>query len=147
MFNKQEVTYRFLSHPEVSITDKQMIRMKNNLDKFSIEAECPIRNVIDRISHKWSLLVLLLLDEVETLRFNEIHKTIGSISQKMLTVTLKSLEADGFVTRTMFPQIPPRVEYKLTERAKDVLPHIHNLVKWSKDNMHAIEESRSNYRN
>lgn len=119
--------------------------MKNKLDKFSIEAECPVRNVLDRISHKWSLLVLLLLDEVESLRFNEIHKTIGSISQKMLTVTLKSLEADGFVTRTMFPQIPPRVEYKLTERAKGMLPHIHNLVKWSEENMAAIEESRSSY--
>ena len=122
-----------------------MIKMNKKSDKFSCEAECPIRNVIDRISHKWSLLVLLLLDEVESLRFNEIHKTIGSISQKMLTVTLKSLEADGFVTRTMFPQIPPRVEYKLTERAKGMLPHIHNLVKWSEENMAAIEESRSKY--
>ncbi len=119
--------------------------MENHLNKFSIEAQCPVRNVLDRIGDKWSLLVLLVLDEVETMRFNEIHKTIGSISQKMLTVTLKSLEADGLVTRTMYPQIPPRVEYNLTQRAKGMLPHIHNLVKWSEENMADIENSRSNY--
>lgn len=121
--------------------------MKTTEEKKMDETKCPIRNVLDRISHKWSLLVLLVLDEVESLRFNEIHKAIGGISQKMLTVTLKSLEADGFVTRTMFAQIPPRVEYKLTERARGLLPHIRSLEKWAENNMEAIEESRAKYGN
>lgn len=69
------------------------------------------------------------------------------VFRKKMTVTLKSLEADGFVTRTMFPQIPPRVEYKLTDGARGMLPHIHSLVQWSEENMEAIEESRSKYGN
>lgn len=103
---------------------------------------CPVRNVIDRIGDKWSMLVLLLLEEAEVLRFSEIQKLIETISQKMLTVTLKALESDGLVQRTVYPQIPPRVEYQLTERGKSLMPHLHSLVQWAAANMHDIRESR-----
>lgn len=118
---------------------------EKNLNKFSNIEDCPIRNVIDRIGDKWSVLVLLVLEEEKVLRFNEIHKTIASISQKMLAVTLKTLESDGLVNRTVYPQIPPKVEYQLTERGKSLLPHLHGLVLWAKGNMEAIQTSRSEF--
>ncbi|WP_339923910.1 helix-turn-helix domain-containing protein [uncultured Cyclobacterium sp.] len=106
---------------------------------------CPVRNVIDRIGDKWSVLIILLLEEEQVLRFNEIHKSIGTISQKMLTVTLKSLESDGLVKRTVFPQIPPKVEYELTPRGKSLLPHLFALTEWANNNMSDIKVSREQY--
>jgi DNA-binding HxlR family transcriptional regulator len=120
---------------------------ENNLNKFSNIENCPVRNVIDRIGDKWSILILLVLEEGEILRFNEIHSSIQSISQKMLAVTLKTLEADGLVKRTVYPQIPPKVEYMLTLRGKSLLPHIHGLVQWAAENLNEIKFSRENYMN
>jgi DNA-binding HxlR family transcriptional regulator len=89
--------------------------------------------------------VLLLLEEEKVLRFNEIHKYIKTISQKMLTVTLKSLEQDGLVKRTVYPQIPPKVEYQLTSRGESLIPHLHKLVEWASENMMDIKSTRENY--
>ncbi len=111
-------------------------------EKFADAAGCPVRNVLDRFGDKWSILVLLILDEYGTLRFNELHRTIGEISQKMLTVTVRSLEADGLVDRRMYAEIPPRVEYQLTPRGKGLMPHIHGLVTWAHTNLPAIRRSR-----
>jgi len=115
------------------------------MKKYNNVEDCPVRNVIDRIGDKWSMLVLLVLEEAEVMRFSDIHKTIETISQKMLTVTLKALEADGLVSRTVYPQIPPRVEYQLTERGKSLLPHLHSLVGWAVENIDDIKESRKSY--
>ena len=115
---------------------------KNILKKYGEAEHCPVRNVIDRIGDKWSVLVLMVLEEANVLRFNEIWGSIQTISQKMLTVTLKTLEADGLVKRTVYPQIPPKVEYELTARGKTLLPHLHGLVSWAKENMGEIKESR-----
>jgi len=115
------------------------------MKKYSNVENCPVRNVIDRIGDKWSMLVLLVLEEGKVMRFSEIHKTIETISQKMLTVTLKALEADGLVQRTVYPQIPPKVEYELTERGKSLLPHLHSLVNWANEHIGEIKESRRLY--
>jgi len=115
---------------------------ENILEKYGDADNCPIRNILARIGDKWSMLVLMLLEEKKILRFNEIHKNIGTISQKMLTVTLKSLENDGLVIRNVYPQIPPKVEYGLTERGKTLIPHLHKLVMWAKNNMNEIQDSR-----
>ena len=113
--------------------------LKNDLDIKN----CPVRKVLDRFGDKWSLLVLLILGKKETLRFNEIYREIGpDISQKMLTVTLRTLEADGFLVRTIYPEIPPRVEYTITDLGKSLVPLIDNLEKWAKVNMSAIEKSK-----
>ncbi len=117
--------------------------LKDELDIHN----CPVRKVLDRFGDKWSLLVLLILGKKETLRFNEINKEIGpDISQKMLTVTLRTLEADGFLKRTIYPEVPPRVEYTITNLGKSLVPLIDNLEKWAKQNMEEIEKSRLNYK-
>ena len=120
---------------------------KDFLKKYGEAAHCPVRNVIDRIGDKWSVLVLMVLEEGNVLRFNEIWGSIQTISQKMLAVTLKTLEADGLVKRTVYPQIPPKVEYQLTERGRSLLPHLHGLVLWAKENMMEIKESRELFGN
>jgi DNA-binding HxlR family transcriptional regulator len=109
-----------------------------------IEA-CPIRDIISRLGDKWSLLVLATLDVNGTMRFNDIYKSIGDISQRMLTVTLRSLESDGLISRKIYPEVPPRVEYTLTKSGEDLMPYLNNLVDWAMKNMENIKESREQY--
>lgn len=116
------------------------------MKEYSKVENCPVRNILNRFGDKWSILILLVLGDVENMRFNKINKTISDISQKMLTVTLRSLEADGLVKRTIFPEIPPRVEYEITERGKSLLIHIKELTNWAKENMEDISESRVKFK-
>ena len=104
--------------------------------------DCPIRNILARISDKWSILVLFTLNQSALMRFNALQKNIPDISQKMLTVTLRTLEEDGFVKRQVYAEVPPRVEYSLTDRAISLLPHINSLIVWAKENMDAILTDR-----
>ena len=105
--------------------------------------ECPVRNIISRIGDKWSVLVLLTLDDIrQPMRFKDIEASIPDISQKMLAKSLRDLEADGLVLRRPYAEVPPRVEYELTDRACSLLPHIHNLVSWALDNLSDIVKDR-----
>ena len=110
----------------------------------SLFPDCPIRNILARISDKWSLLVIYTLHNAgkASMRFKELQRAVPDISQKMLTVTLRTLAEDGLVTRTVFPEVPPRVEYALTVRAQSLLPHIDALIGWAKENMEAILQDR-----
>ena len=132
---------------KVSFGENQRNMDEEILKKYSNVDECPIRNVLDRIGNKWTLLVLLVLEEQNVLRFNELHSYIATISQKMLSVTLKGLEADGLIKRTIYPQVPPKVEYELTALGESLIPHLNTLVVWAKDNMKTIEASRLEYKN
>ena len=116
-------------------------KIKKNIKEYGYES-CPIRNILDRFGDKWSILVLLALDDAEVMRFNQLNTALKDISQKMLTVTLRTLESDGLVKRKIYPEIPPRVEYMLTSMGKSLLPHIHSLVHWAHQNMSDIMESR-----
>ena len=93
---------------------------------------CPIRNVISRFGDKWSMLVLFLLHNSETgiLRFNEIRRLMTDCSQKMLSQTLKNLEQSHLVHREVYPEVPPRVEYSLTDTGKSLMPAIMALIEW-----------------
>jgi len=119
--------------------------IKENLKKFEMIDDCPVRNILDRVGDKWSILVITILGESGTLRFNELNAVIGTISQKMLTVTLKTLEADGLISRQIYPQVPPRVEYSLTPLGESLLPAMSLLVDWALKNMPAIKASRAEY--
>ena len=107
--------------------------------------DCPIRNVLARISDKWSLLVIYTLQSHDGVpqRFSELRRAIPDISQKMLTSTLRTLEVDGYVSRKVYAQVPPRVEYALTPRAKSLIPIVDNLITWAGENMAAILTDRA----
>lgn len=119
--------------------------MKEKTEIFSDTQKCPVRNVLDRFGDKWSILIIVILGKHGVLRFNELNNTIGDISQKMLTVSLRTLEADGLVNRTIYPEIPPRVEYELTEMGKSLLPHIDRLAEWAETHMETIAKNRKKY--
>ncbi len=107
--------------------------------------DCPIRNVLVRITDKWSMLVIYTLQSRNgrAMRFSELRKSIPDISQKMLTSTLRSLEADGYVSRKAYAEVPPRVEYALTPRSESLIPIIDSLMNWAIDNMAAIITDRT----
>ena len=112
--------------------------MKN----FHPTGNCPVRDVISRLGDKWSMLVLITLNANGTMRFSDIHKTIEDISQRMLTVTLRTLESDGLIERKIYAEVPPRVEYYLTDTGETLIPHIEGLVGWALENMDTILEHR-----
>lgn len=105
---------------------------------------CPVRNILARLCDKWALLVIYILDrsDKDSMRFTELKQKMPDISQRMLSMTLRTLEEDGYVTRTIFSEIPPRVEYSLTERAKSLKPILDSLLQWSVDNMNDIMSDR-----
>ena len=105
---------------------------------------CPIRNVLSRICDKWSILVIFTLEQFPVMRFSELRRMIPDISQKMLTVTLRTLEEDGLVSRKVYAQVPPKVEYSLTSRGKSLLPHLNGLIQWAKEQMDDILQNRRN---
>lgn len=115
---------------------------ERKLKNFIPEGNCPVRDVFARLGDKWSTLVLVTLKSNGTLRFSEIQRTIGDISQRMLTVTLRSLEADGLLGRTVYAEVPPRVEYFLTERGESLFPHLMAIVNWASTNMDDIIRDR-----
>lgn len=96
-------------------------------------SRCPIRNVVGHFGDKWSLLVLYTLHTGGQLRFNEIRKEMNDISQKMLSATLKKLEHLHLVHREVYPEVPPRVEYRLTDLGESLIPHLLSLIGWANE--------------
>ena len=116
------------------------MRKKEQLN--SIIEICPVRNVIARFGNKWALLVILVLSENEPIRYNELGRKIPDISSRVLSQTLRILEADGLVSRRHYQEVPPRVEYSLTETGKSLVPIILELTAWAQKNMRSIIEHR-----
>lgn len=104
-------------------------------------AHCPTRVVLDRVADKWTVLVLGLLED-RPVRFNQLRRQIEGISQKMLTQTLRNLEADGLVTRTVFPTVPVTVEYALTPLGRSLARTMEPVRRWAEENIDAILEAR-----
>ncbi len=111
----------------------------------SIIEICPIRNVVARFGNKWSLLVLLVIHGESVVRFNELGRMIPDISTRVLSTTLKSLEADGLIDRKIYAQVPPKVEYTLTETGKSLIPLIMQLTEWAQKNMKRVMAHREQY--
>ncbi|WP_216918071.1 winged helix-turn-helix transcriptional regulator [Nocardia noduli] len=105
-------------------------------------AKCPTRQVLDHIAGKWTILVIDALLE-GTMRYTELSRRIEGVSQKMLTQTLRSLEADGFITRTLHPTIPPRVDYSLTDLGRSLAEPITALRRWTEAHINEIERARA----
>lgn len=116
------------------------------MQSFLDEGKCPVRNILCRFGDKWSVLVLVTLSANGTMRFGEINKSIGDISHRMLTVTLRTLEEDNLVFRKIYAEVPPKVEYSLTDMGRSLMPHIENLIDWAAENMAVIDKGRKNYK-
>ena len=111
---------------------------------FLQNENCPIRNVVAQIGDKWSILILFCLVDGPD-RFNSLKSRIEGISQRMLTQTLRDMERDGFVERTVYPQVPVKVEYELTELGKGLAKSVWGLVSWADNHHDEIRAARCNY--
>jgi DNA-binding HxlR family transcriptional regulator len=109
-----------------------------------LSERCPIRDVLDRLGDRWTLLVLMEL-QTGTLRFSVLKRRVEDISQRMLAQTLRQLEKDGLVSRKVFPTIPPKVEYTLTALGLSMLTPVGLLIEWAGDNHQAVREARARY--
>lgn len=114
------------------------LELKENLQKYTRMDSCPVRNVVARFSGKWSILVLCVLSENDKTRFNGVAKAIPDISPKVLTETLKNLEKDNLIKREVYAEIPPRVEYSLTDLGRSLMPHIEGMLRWAIDNYESV---------
>ncbi len=103
-----------------------------------------VSEILQRVGDKWTVLVVGKLGR-GPMRFNELRTAVGGISQKMLTTTLRGLERDGFVTRTVFPTIPPRVDYELTELGRELLVPVNALGDWARRNTTRVNEARARF--
>ena len=103
-----------------------------------------VTSILARVGDKWSVFVIMLLGGGPR-RFNEIKRMVGGISQRMLTLTLRGLERDGLVTRTVFPTIPPRVDYELTDLGRGLWQAVQGLGKWARDHQVEIEDARTRF--
>ena len=111
---------------------------------MTLSKRCPIRDVLDRLGDRWTLLVLMELQE-GTWRFSKLKARIEDISQRMLAQTLRQLEKDGLVDRKVYPTIPPKVEYSLTDLGRSLLTPIGQLIDWASANHQAVRNARARY--
>jgi DNA-binding HxlR family transcriptional regulator len=110
-----------------------------------LDSDCRgVASILARVGDKWSVFVIMLLGNGPR-RFNEIKRMVGGISQRMLTLTLRGLERDGLVTRTVFPTIPPRVDYELTDLGRGLSKPVEALGKWAFDHQPEIEDARARF--
>jgi DNA-binding HxlR family transcriptional regulator len=114
------------------------------LSHHNVTACRTVSDVLSRVGDKWTVLVVELLSD-GPMRFNELRRVIGNISQKMLTTTLRGLERDGLVTRTVFPTVPPRVDYELTELGRGLRGPVKALGEWARQNVENINASRERF--
>ncbi len=119
--------------------------MKRKEETGSVIEICPIRNVIASFGSKWALLTLLIIGEQGVVRFNELGRLIPDVSSRVLSSTLRTLEADGLVERKVYAVVPPKVEYRLTEVGESLLPLIRQLTEWAQTNMKRVMDHRKEY--
>jgi len=121
-----------------------MARRASAVKTLTAHHDCEFREMLDRVGDKWSLLVIAMLEQSPTqrARFSELKRAIPGISQRMLTATLRSLERDGLLTREVFPEVPPRVEYELTALGKRFMEPVRALVSWLQANWSTIRVAR-----
>ena len=121
--------------------------MRKKDSQNSMFEMCPVRNVIARFGNKWGFLVLLTIHEHGTIRFNELSRAIPDLSTRVLSSTLRTLEADDLVSRKVYPEIPPRVEYSLTTIGEELVPIVQELTAWASRNLPTIIQHRKKFEN
>lgn len=119
--------------------------MSVHKSKVEWAERCPIRDVLERMGDRWSMLVLLMLNDHKTMRFSVLRNAIGDISQRMLSQTLRRLEQDGLVLRTAHATVPPRVDYALTTLGESFMNPMRNLLNWADENHQLVRDARVAY--
>lgn len=138
--DKQEGTAALPNNTGVTIAGNEELKDKRNLQQIFHNANtianeiCPVRDVIARISDKWSILSIYALGAYGKLRFSELIHKIDGISHRMLTVTLRNLEGDGYIKRTVYAEVPPRVDYELTELGRSLMQELSGIIGWAEKN-------------
>lgn len=140
----QEGTSTFLGYSEVTDPPAEDCPIPGDAFQWDTREDCEVRQILDRIADKWSLLVIALLDE-KSMRFGELGREIHGISKRMLTVTLRNLERDGLVHRKMYPEIPPRVEYRLSTMGRTLHQTVQSLVTWTEAHQDEIALARERF--
>lgn len=134
-----------------TITDNQRVKAAKKIKKMfghidpRIEEYCPIRDVMALASDKWSILIILYLGYFPVLRFNKLKKYVFDISNKVLSERLKMLEADGYILRQMYPEVPIRVEYSLTDFGHSYLQKLLELAEWAEKHKGTVIANRTGY--
>ncbi|MEU8250217.1 helix-turn-helix domain-containing protein [Nonomuraea sp. NPDC048916] len=134
----EDGTFKSPGYCESTVHDDYDVR------QWDTREDCEVRQILDRVADKWSLLVIALLD-CRSLRFTELRREIDGVSQRMLSVTLRHLERDGLVTRTVHPVVPPRVDYALTPLGRTLHETIKTLVTWTEEHQQEIAAARADY--
>jgi DNA-binding HxlR family transcriptional regulator len=124
--------------------DSPIAPLSQMMAEYSDPSQCPVRNVLDQLGDKWSVLIISALAH-RPYRFGELKREISDISQRMLTQTLRDLQADGLVERTVFPTTPPSVEYKLSPMGRSFLVPLSAMVDWAFEHFPAIREAREEF--
>ena len=110
-----------------------------------MSAACPTRQVLGRVANKWTMLVISALSAEDVLRFSELRRRVEGVTQKVLTQTLRGLERDGLVTRTVYPTVPVTVEYRLTALGRSLATAVSVIKAWAYENIEEIERARDRY--
>ncbi len=121
-----------------------VIKFQQHAGKVPAPGRCPVRDVLDRISDKWSTLIILILG-AEPHRFGQLRRAIPDISQRMLTQSLRDLQRDGLILRTVLPTRPPSVEYRLTAMGESLLEPLAGLIQWAEDHHPAVRKARNRF--
>ena len=120
------------------------MKKENNIIGETLFPDCPVRNILSRVGDKWSLLLMHhIMHHPEPMRFSDLRKSIPDISQKVLTSTLRNLEADGFIVRRVYAEVPPHTDYALTPRAHSFMNACRPMLQWAIDNFAAIMNDRN----
>ena len=133
-------------HPYISQEGTKLIPEHSQVTVLDIHSEdCrAVSSILAKVGDKWTVLIIVLLGDGPK-RFNEIKRLVGGISQRMLTLTLRGLERDGLVTRTLFPTIPPRVDYELTPLGRSLWSAVEPLGSWARDHIKDIHQARDKF--
>ncbi|SEG77299.1 DNA-binding transcriptional regulator, HxlR family [Nonomuraea solani] len=134
----EDGTSKSLGYCEGTVDDDYDVR------QWDVREDCEVRQILDRVADKWSLLVIALLD-CQSLRFTQLRREIDGVSQRMLSVTLRQLERDGLVSRTVHAVVPPRVDYALTPLGRTLHETIKSLVTWTEQHQQEIAAARAAY--
>lgn len=130
------------SYPGETIIENQPIVAQENIKKFCDVAACPVRNIVSRFSTKWGLLVIAIVNDAATVRFSELRRHLPDISPKVLASTLKTLQADGIITKKVYAEIPPRTQYTITPLGRELAAILGQLTAWALDHADEIMAHR-----